>query len=235
MTDEIIGTYIGTTLDGHDAIRLTSFPPADWVDDSEVADLWDDSEDGYLWGGGWTKTYPVKRQQKAKKFLKSWLTDQEYEDLQDNNLIIPSKIFPDRTYKIGASAIKLIEVYTSGILDHRLCAVAKDPRFENDDTVLAKILMLKTNEKQFLKIAEKHGIHLDNGFGAYLTGEDMNFISSALNTSDLTIAWNLVGEVSLRVGVGTTSSPIQPGQLLTTNERGEITPFRLRPRHHDNN
>lgn len=200
------------------------------IDESDFStDIW-----------GWTKTpssSSAKRQQKAKEFLKSWLTDQEYEDLQDNKLIIPSKLYPDRTYKLHPSASQMVEVYTSGILDHKLCAVAKDPRFENDDTLLAKILMIKTNEEEFLKIAERHEVNLDSGFGRNLT-----YWSFVSNTDSLTIRWDLTGEVTLRAG-----SSIQSGQLVTTNERGEVVPYtsrlnnitvdvnslRLRSRHND--
>src|SRR5688572_18699670 len=218
-------------------IRLSSMFDEIETPDPSLIDI-NDSDNEYenMWLRAWATTFSstdwsrtshaVKRQQKAKEFLKSWLTNQEYEDLQDGNLIIPSKIFPDRTYKLKGSASQMVEVYTSGILDHKLCAVAKDPRFENDDTVLAKILMLKTNEEQFLKIAERHEVHLDSGFGRHLTW----FTSGLAATTDsLTITWDITGEVSLRVG-----SSIQSGQLVTTNER-EVTPFRLRTRHNDNN
>jgi hypothetical protein len=181
---------------------------------------WIELDESYIWepiGSIWKKTLSsnsAKKQQKAKEFLKSWLTEQEYEDLQDGKLIIPSKIFPDRTYKLKGSASQMIEVYTSGILDHKLCIVAKDPRFENDDTVLAKILLLKTNEERFLKIAEKHAINLDSGFGRY-------FISNVTaDTEGLTITWNLAGEVTLRAG-----NSIQPGQLLTINDNGQVVEY----------
>ena len=212
MTDDrIVGTYIGRYDDGHAMIRLSSMFDEIETPDPSLIDI-NDSDNEYenMWLRAWATTFSstdwsrtshaVKRQQKAKEFLKSWLTNQEYEDLQDGNLIIPSKIFPDRTYKLKGSASQMVEVYTSGILDHKLCAVAKDPRFENDDTVLAKILMLKTNEEQFLKIAEKHEIHLDSGFGRHLT-----YFLAGGNTDNLTLTWDLTGEISLRTG-----SSIQP-------------------------
>ena len=207
------GGHLEFTSFDYQPEEISPFEPQ-WVSISTSATTWNGTSDR-----------TAKRQQKAKEFLQSWLTDQEYEDLQDGNLIIPSKIFPDRTYKLKGSASQMVEVYTSGILDHKLCVVAKDPRFENDDTILAKILMIKTNEKQFLKIAEKHPIHPDSGFGRYCVAFGNEQFTSFFGDVDrLTITWNLEGEIQL-----TSENSPQPGQFVTPDN------IRLLPLHNDNN
>jgi hypothetical protein len=241
LADEIVGTYIGEADNGCSRIRLSE--PPQWIEeyhaagseDSPFAIIVDEANFAGISGSireaglftNWNgSNHALKRQEKAKEFLKSWLTHQEYEDLQDGNLIIPSKIFPDRTYKLKATASQMIEVYTSGILDHKLCAVAKDPRFENDDTVLAKILMLKTNEEQFLKIAEKHPIQLDSGFGRGIyAGFGYVLSTTSANSDSLTLTWTIDGDITVRA-----EGDIQPGQMVTTNDRGEAVPFVSRTR-----
>lgn len=134
---------------------------------------------------------PSKKTLKAQQFLKSWLTDDEYKDLQNDGLIIQSKLDPNKTYKVKKGASMMVEVYYKGKLDHKLCAIDQGGRYENDDTVLSKILMLKANEKKFLKTAERHELHI------------AGWLEPAANqvwvtTGDhLTITWDLSGDVCI--------------------------------------
>ena len=100
-----------------------------------------------------------RAKKKADKLVRSWLSDTEYNALKhEDGLRIKSKFEENTEYLVKPLSYQRVEKYVNGELKQLLCMVDKQPGFENDDTVLHKILMLKTNEKQFLEIAVKTNV-----------------------------------------------------------------------------
>lgn len=88
----------------------------------------------------------------SKKLLKEWLTPSEFRALMDNNLKIKSQIEADVTYIVRRESYKRIEIVKAGKNVGELCIVCTDnvPEY---DRLLNKILLLKTDEKRALEVA----------------------------------------------------------------------------------
>ena len=114
--------------------------------------------------------YNSLAKKRANEFLRSWLTDGEYEQLVTSGLRIKSKIDPNTVYIVHKNASKMVHLEIDGKVNDYLCIVSQDFGYENDDTVLAKILLIKANEREFLRIAEVHNAHLPDVTMGYEMG-----------------------------------------------------------------
>lgn len=95
----------------------------------------------------------------AYKLLKNVLSPSEFESLtKDGHLKIPSQTDPECLYIIKRNPAERIEVLRNGKLIEKLCIYFK-PQMHKDDQVLAKILMLKEKEEEFLAIANHFQCH----------------------------------------------------------------------------
>ena len=98
----------------------------------------------------------VKAKEKSEKLLKDVLSPKEYYGLVHKGEIeIPGKE-EDIIFIIKKDPNEMIEVKKDGKKSHKLCIVATDQDMPVGDKLLAKILMVKTDEKQLRKIANRY-------------------------------------------------------------------------------
>jgi len=99
----------------------------------------------------------LEAKRKSEKLLKSWLTKAEYDALINKGEVeIPSKE-DDVIFIVKRDPNEMVDVKRKGKFSHKLCAVAEDMDYPVGDQLLSKIVLLKTDEKKFKKIAIKHG------------------------------------------------------------------------------
>jgi len=99
----------------------------------------------------------VKAKEQSEKLLKSWLTKAEYDALINKGEVeIPSKE-EDVIFIVKRDPNEMVDVKKHGRFSHKLCAVAEDLDYPVGDQLLSKIVLLKTDEDKFKKIAIKHG------------------------------------------------------------------------------
>lgn len=98
----------------------------------------------------------VKAKEKSEKLLKDVLSPKEYYGLVHKGEIeIPSKE-DDIIFIIKKDPNEMIQVKKNGKEDHKLCIIASDPDMPVKDKLLSKILIVKTDEKQLRKIANRY-------------------------------------------------------------------------------
>ena len=99
----------------------------------------------------------------SKKLLKTWLRPEEYYSLiKFGYMIVPSKLYPRVDYWIHDDDHAYVDAYDecSNALPHvaeTYCLHSVESRFQKYDKILAKILLLKADEAEFLRRAIKHG------------------------------------------------------------------------------
>jgi len=101
-----------------------------------------------------------KAKQRSERLLKMWLSPKEYQGLKyEGYLQIPDSKNRDLLYIVKQAPHQMVEVKENGKLKERLCVVAKmeDRELPIGDQLLQKILLLKSNPKQFKEIAVHHG------------------------------------------------------------------------------
>lgn len=94
---------------------------------------------------------------KATELLKSWLSEAEWNYLQEHNqLELPSQYEKDTIYIVKRDSMnrKIIR-RVKGVDTEELCIHAGGI-YARDDDVLAQILMIKAQEEEFLKVAVKY-------------------------------------------------------------------------------
>lgn len=91
---------------------------------------------------------------RASELLKKWLSDAEWNYLQEHRFIeLKSKYFDeDVTYIVRRNANSKIGIKVKGKAEAELC-LRSGEIIPNDDEVLSKILIIKTDEEKFLKTA----------------------------------------------------------------------------------
>ena len=95
----------------------------------------------------------AKINEKANELLKKWLSPAEYNYLQENKEVeFPSQYEKDVIYIVKKDAKRKVVKKVNGVATHELCILPLEYQFTNDDGLLSKILMLKTNEKEFIEI-----------------------------------------------------------------------------------
>ena len=102
---------------------------------------------------------------KADELLQKWLSPDEYNSLKMyDKLDIPSPTNPNILYEVkkdvGKKVVKKIREKIGSIYIFKrieeLCIMPLESDYVNDDNLLAKILLLKTDEKEFLEIANHY-------------------------------------------------------------------------------
>jgi len=96
-----------------------------------------------------------KLRQDAKPRAKELaLSVSQYESvLREGCLRIKSKLYPDRVYTVWVNPHTLIPVTQNGKEVERLCVKMAEEGYPKWDIFLAKVLLLKTDEHQFLRTA----------------------------------------------------------------------------------
>jgi hypothetical protein len=98
-----------------------------------------------------------KAEKQADKLLKKWLSTAEYNYLQENGeLELPSKYEQDTIYIVKKSYGEKVIKKVAGVPTVALCVMPLSSSYVNDDSLLSKILLLKTDEKQFLSLANHY-------------------------------------------------------------------------------
>jgi len=94
-----------------------------------------------------------KANKKSMELLKEWLSEAEYNYLMERGeLEIPSQIHDDEIYIIKKAAYEKVIKKKAGKTVSKHCLITKG-HFPDGDVLLTKILLLKTNEKEFLEKA----------------------------------------------------------------------------------
>jgi hypothetical protein len=103
----------------------------------------------------------IKAKYKSEKLLRQWLSADEYRSLRlKGELEIPSKENEDEIFIVKKSPHEMVDVKSKKnnmAHKHKLCVVAEDMDYPIGDQLLSKILLLKTDEKEFRRLAIKHG------------------------------------------------------------------------------
>ncbi len=98
----------------------------------------------------------VKAKEKSEKLLKDVLSPKEYYGLVHRGEIEIKGKEDDIIFIIKKDPNEMIQVKKNGKADHKLCIVAKDPDMPVGDKLLSKILIVKTDEKNLRKIANRY-------------------------------------------------------------------------------
>ncbi len=98
---------------------------------------------------------------KSMKLLKEWLSDAEYKYLmEEGNLELPSQHEKDTIYIVNKDPMKRIGIKKKGkVVEKSLCIHASHS-YPTGDVLLANIMLLKTDEKKFLEIANVHNFYV---------------------------------------------------------------------------
>ena len=95
----------------------------------------------------------LQADEKADRLLKKWLSPDEYKSLKETGLMeYQSKKDTDTIYIIRKEYSRKVTKRVKGIDTEELCVMPVTPLC-NDDNLLSKIMLLKTDEDQFLKTA----------------------------------------------------------------------------------
>lgn len=98
-----------------------------------------------------------KANKKSLKLLKKWLSPEEYQYLmEDGNLELPSQYEKDTIYIINKDPMKRIGIKKKGKVVEKSLCIHTEHSYAVGDQLLANIMLLKTDEKKFLKTANVH-------------------------------------------------------------------------------
>jgi hypothetical protein len=93
---------------------------------------------------------------KATELLKSWLSEAEWNYLQENNEIeLPSQHEKDTIYIVKRHGIRNVTKKVNGVPTDEFC-IYTGGMYANDDHVLSQILMIKAEEEKFLETAVRY-------------------------------------------------------------------------------
>lgn len=98
-----------------------------------------------------------KANKKSLKLLKKWLSPEEYQYLmEDGNLELPSQHEKDTIYIINKDPMKRIGIKKNGKVVEKSLCIHTEHSYAVGDQLLANIMLLKTDEKKFLNVANVH-------------------------------------------------------------------------------
>jgi len=101
-----------------------------------------------------------KRQKKSFDLLKSWLSEAEYNYLMEQgNLELPSKHEKDTIYIINKDPMKRVAIKKKGKVVMKSLCIHASHQYADGDVLLSNIMLLKTDEKKFLEIANVHDMY----------------------------------------------------------------------------
>lgn len=91
-----------------------------------------------------------KAQTRSMRLLKDWLSPIEYNYLMEGQLEIPSKIHDDEVWIVKREAMKRVvrKIKGKAVSEHCIIPAMDVPE---GDILLSKIILLKTNEEEFIK------------------------------------------------------------------------------------
>lgn len=96
---------------------------------------------------------------KSMQLLKSWLSESEYNYLMEGDLELPSQHEKDTIYIVNKDPSKRIGIKKAGkVIEKSLC-IHTDYSYATGDQLLANIMLLKSDEKKFLEIANVHNFY----------------------------------------------------------------------------
>ncbi|NOJ30326.1 MAG: hypothetical protein DA328_09195 [Nitrososphaeraceae archaeon] len=99
----------------------------------------------------------AKANTRADELLQKWLSQDEYQSLKENNeLELPSQYENDTVYIVKKRFSEKVIKRVNKVDKEALCVMPLDENFVNDDSLLAKILFIKTDEKGFLQMANHY-------------------------------------------------------------------------------
>jgi len=101
----------------------------------------------------------LEAKRKSEKLLKTWLTKAEYDALINKGEMEIQSEEEDVIFIVKRDPNEMVDVKRKGKFSHKLCAVPEDLDFPVGDQLLSKVILIKTDEKKFKKIAIKHGGH----------------------------------------------------------------------------
>ena len=103
------------------------------------------------------KTNELAINSRADELLKKWLSEAEYNYLQEHSEIeFPSQHEKDVIYIVKKNVSSKVIRKVNGVETEALCVMPLDGRLVNDDGLLSKILLLKTDEEEFLRLANHY-------------------------------------------------------------------------------
>ena len=98
-----------------------------------------------------------KANKKSFELLKEWLSETEYNSLmEEGNIELPSQYEKDTIYIVDKNPMKRIGVKKEGKVVQKSFCIHAPHSYADGDLLLANIMLLKTDEKEFLKIANVH-------------------------------------------------------------------------------
>lgn len=96
----------------------------------------------------------------SKRLLKTWLKPEEYYSLlKFGYMIVPSKLYPNTDYRIHDDDHVYVDAFIdgNGHAAQTYCIHSTESKLQRYDKILAKILLLKADEAEFLRRAITHG------------------------------------------------------------------------------
>ena len=99
----------------------------------------------------------ITAKRKSEKLLKRMLSAKEYNSLKKHGeLEIPSQMDKEVIFIVKKDPNEMVEVKKNEKYSHKLCAVSEDLEMPVGDQLLSKVLLIKTDEKKFRKVAIRH-------------------------------------------------------------------------------
>ena len=95
-----------------------------------------------------------KAEKKSWELVKDWLTDEEFAELTSKGeMEIQSKEDLETIYIVKKDPLATVQEIKNGDKVKSMCLISKESGLATGDSLLSKIMLLKTDEKQFKKIA----------------------------------------------------------------------------------
>jgi len=95
-----------------------------------------------------------KAEKKSWELVKDWLTDEEFAELTSKGeMEIQSKEDLETIYIVKKDPLATVQEMKNGNKVKSMCVISKEYGLATGDSLLSKIMLLKTDEKQFKEIA----------------------------------------------------------------------------------
>lgn len=113
--------------------------------------------DGTIWEKAPTQKQIDRAHKRSLKLLKQWLSPEEYNYLmEEGQLELPSQYEKDTIYIVDKNPMKRIGIKKEGKIVEKSLCIHPSHSYADGDVLLSNILLLKTDEKKFLEIANVH-------------------------------------------------------------------------------
>jgi hypothetical protein len=163
----VTGTYDGGTSTLTGPVRTATYEATAGAAETFIRDFsvtWHvdygiQGSEAFVWDGGKVISQEQidKANNKSLELLKKWLSTEEYHYLmEEGNLELPSQHEKNTVYIINKDPMKRIGIKKAGKLVEKSLCIHADHTYAIGDALLANIMLLKTDEKKFLKTANVH-------------------------------------------------------------------------------